>query len=144
MRLLIQRVSNGHVSCSDGHEANIEKGYVIFAGFTHTDNEQMIMPAVKKVLDLRIFEDEKGKMNRSITDEHGSIMLISQFTLYGSTDRGRRPSFDKSLNSENARCMFDKLKLAFEEHIETKSGVFGSYMSVKLVNEGPVTFMLEF
>lgn len=144
MRLLIQKVSRGHVKCSNGHEAGIENGYVILAGFTHGDNEEKLLPAVNKVLELRIYEDDEGKMNRSIIDEGGSVLLISQFTLYGNTQKGRRPSFDSSLGRDDAGQLFSKLQNAFAQHIETKAGVFGSYMSVNIVNEGPVTFMMEF
>ncbi len=144
MKLLIQRVSESSVICENGHKASIGKGYLILAGFSVNDSEDMIRKAVQKTINMRLFEDESHKMNRGILDIGGSIMLISQFTLYSNTDKGRRPSFEKSMNRKQSQVLFDLLYNEFSRFIDTQKGVFGDYMKVSLINDGPVTIMTEF
>ncbi len=144
MKLLIQRISKASVSIEGGIKAQVEKGLLIFAGFTHNDNEEKIEKAVNKIIGLRVFEDNEGKMNNSILDVKGKILLVSQFTLYGSLSKGKRPSFEESMNKDDAEILFNKLLKKFSKYIVTKSGIFGAYMQIALINDGPVTFLLEF
>ena len=121
----------------------IKKGLVLLVSFTHTDTESDIDYLVKKVANLRIFDDENGIMNESILDVGGSILSISQFTLYANTLKGNRPSYVDALGGNDAIKLYDLFNKKLNEIVETKTGVFGADMEVSLTNDGPVTIILE-
>lgn len=144
MRVVLQRVK--YASCSvDGNiTGKCEKGYMLLVGFKDGDDDAMIEKIAKKVVDLRIFEDENDKLNLSIKDVDGSILSISQFTLYASCKKGRRPSFTNAMNPEQASKMYDKFNdelRKLEMHVE--EGIFGADMKIELLNDGPVTIILD-
>ncbi|MGN1343828.1 MAG: D-aminoacyl-tRNA deacylase [Traorella sp.] len=144
MRVLIQRVS--HASCKvDGeYTGKIEKGYLLFVGITHTDNEKIVEMMADKIINLRINEDDHGKMNLSIQDVSGEILSISQFTLYANCIKGRRPGFEMSANKDLAIHLYDEFNQQLRKkgmHVE--EGIFGADMKIELLNDGPVTIMLD-
>lgn len=144
MRVVIQR--SKQASCTiDGHvTGKIEQGYCIFVGFNNEDTEEILDKMIHKILFLRIFEDENGKMNQSIQNVNGSILSISQFTLYANCKKGNRPSFTDAGNPEYAKSlyeMFNKKLTNLGMHVET--GVFGADMKIELLNDGPVTIVLD-
>lgn len=144
MRLLIQRVSSASVSAGDAVAGEIGLGLLILAGFSDKDTGNEIPMLAGKVANLRVFEDEQGKLNRSLLDAKGSILLVSQFTLYADCRKGRRPSFSTAASQVMARIYYNKLIDAFRAHgISVQTGVFGAKMLVKINNEGPVTIMLD-
>jgi D-tyrosyl-tRNA(Tyr) deacylase len=117
---------------------------MILVGFTHNDTITDIEYIKKKILSLRIFDDEEGKMNYSIKDINGSLLIVSQFTLYAETKNGNRPSFSKSLKFNEAKILYDKFISSLkEENIEIKTGEFGSDMLVTINNDGPVTIIID-
>ncbi|MEK5185713.1 D-aminoacyl-tRNA deacylase [Solibacillus sp. FSL W7-1324] len=144
MRVILQRSKQASVTVDGQVTGAIQKGYVLLVGITHSDTEEDIKYVAKKITDLRIWEDEDGKMNRSIIDAGGDILSISQFTLYADTRKGKRPSFVEAARPEQAKPIWE----AFNEqlkanglHVET--GVFGAMMDVALINDGPVTITIE-
>ena len=143
MRVLVQK--SGHSSVSvDGKLVNeIDKGLVLLVGFTQTDTEEVLDFMARKVVNLRIFEDEAGVMNKSLLDVGGSILSISQFTLYGDTSRGNRPSYLKALNGEEAIKLYEAFNKKLNEFAPTKPGIFGADMKVAILNDGPTTIILE-
>ena len=145
MKLLVQRVSNASVEVNEKIIGKIDKGFLVFLGITHTDTEEIADYLVNKLLNLRVFEDENEKMNLSLKDIKGQLLIISQFTLYADTKKsGNRPSFTEAAKPEDANKLYkyfiDKCK---EKGIYTQNGEFGAHMNVKLLNDGPVTIMLE-
>lgn len=145
MRVFIQRVSEASCTVDGKVTGAIQKGYLILVGFAEGDDETKLAKAAKKVANLRIFEDEEGKMNLNILQVGGSILSISQFTLYANTSGGNRPSFVESLNP----VLAEPLYLAFNNelrkyHLQVEEGVFGAHMDIRLLNDGPVTILLEF
>lgn len=144
MKVLLQRCKNASVTVDGQVTGKIENGYLLLVGITTTDTEKEINYLVEKVVGLRLFEDAEGKMNHSIEQVQGSILSVSQFTLYADTRRGRRPSFTDAARPEMAKPLWelfnDKL-LAKGLRVET--GVFGAMMDVTFTNDGPVTIMLE-
>lgn len=144
MRILVQRSKNSKVKVNNDIVGQIEHGLTLLIGFTKGDDEKIIDYMVDKVINLRIFNDEMGIMNKSLIDIEGSILSISQFTLYGDASKGRRPSYIKALNGEEAINLYnlfnEKLK---EKHIHVETGIFGADMQVELINDGPVTILLE-
>lgn len=144
MRVVLQRSLQAKVEVDGKVTGQIEKGYVLLVGITHEDTKEDVRYIAEKVTNLRLFEDEDGKMNRSIYEEGGSILSISQFTLYGDTRKGRRPSFSEAAKPDVAKPLWDffneELK-RLELHVET--GVFGAMMDVSLTNDGPVTLIVE-
>ena len=143
MRVLVQRSKNSKVTIDGKVNGEIEHGYVLLVGFTLGDNEVIIDKMINKILNLRIFEDENGKMNLSILDTGGSILSISQFTLYANAKEGRRPSFVEALNPTEASNLYDKFNEKLKGMIHTETGIFGSDMKVEIYNDGPVTIMLD-
>ena len=144
MRVLVQRSKNSSVKIDNRINGKIEHGYVLLVGFTNGDTKDVIDKIVKKILNLRIFEDENGKMNKSIIDVKGEILSISQFTLYASLKGGNRPSFTESLNYEEASNLYDYFNSKLRENnIKVKTGIFGSDMEVSILNNGPVTIMID-
>jgi len=144
MKIVAQRVLGASVTIDDKVYSNIQNGLLILVGFTEGDTEDTINYMVKKVLNLRIFDDENGVMNKSVKDINGSILSVSQFTLYADALNGNRPSYAKALNSENALPLYEifnnKLK---ESNLQIGTGIFGAEMKVSLVNDGPVTIIIE-
>ena len=143
MRVLVQRSKNSKVTIDGKVNGEIEHGYVLLVGFTLGDNEAIIDKMINKILNLRIFEDENGKMNLSILDTGGSILSISQFTLYANAKEGRRPSFVEALNPTEASNLYDKFNEKLKGMIHTETGIFGTDMKVEIYNDGPVTIMLD-
>lgn len=143
MKVLVQRCDRASVSVDNKVVGSIGKGMMILVSFTHTDTSENIDYMVDKVLNLRIYDDESGIMNKSILDTKGSILSISQFTLYADTKKGRRPSYINALNGEKAIILYDEFNQKLKEHINVETGIFGAEMKVELVNDGPITIMLE-
>ena len=144
MRAVLQRVRRGSVTVEGRVVAEIEKGYVILLGIGHQDSEAAARTLVEKIAGLRVFEDEQGKMNLSVRDVQGSAIVVSQFTLYADTRRGRRPSFTDAAMPEVARPLVDRFaQLLAEQGVPTQTGEFGAHMMVEIENDGPVTILLE-
>lgn len=143
MRIIVQRSLNSSVSIDSNIVGKIDSGMVILVGFTHDDNESDIDYLIHKLLHLRIFEDEKGQMNKSILDTKGTILSISQFTLYGDTKKGNRPSFVDAMAFDKAKDLYEMFNKKLSEHIHVEAGVFGADMKVSITNDGPVTILLE-
>lgn len=143
MRCVIQKVLNSSV-CVDGVTVNqIQKGYMILVGITHADTVEIIQKMVAKIQKLRIFEDDNGKMNKSIVDVGGEILAISQFTLYANAKKGNRPDFLQAAQYEKARDLYAVFVSEMNKEIVTKGGVFGGDMQISLINDGPVTIVLD-
>jgi len=144
MKVLVQRCDNAQVSVDNKVVGKIDKGMMILVGFTDTDNIDNINYMVDKVINLRIFDDEQGIMNKSLLDTNGSILSVSQFTLYADSSKGRRPSYIKALSGDKAIYLYEKFnELLKKQNIKVETGIFGAEMKVELVNDGPVTIMLE-
>lgn len=143
MRLVLQRVSRGRVTVADRCIAEIGPGLVILLGIGPQDDEAQARFLADKVAHLRIFEDEQGKMNRSILDQGGQAIVVSQFTLYADARKGRRPSFTGAALPDLARPLVERFQhLLIEQGVPTQAGEFGADMQVELVNDGPVTILL--
>lgn len=143
MRVLVQRSLKSSVSVNNEIVGSIDNGLVLFVGFTHTDTSSDMDYLVKKVVNLRIFDDENGVMNKSILDVGGSILSISQFTLYADTKKGNRPSYINAMGGENSKKLYDEFNLKLSDYVKVEKGIFGADMKVNIVNDGPVTIMLE-
>lgn len=144
MRVVIQRVSEALVNVNGLYTNSINKGYMILLGICNEDTTDDIEYLVSKIEKLRIFEDENGKMNLSIKDINGEILLISQFTLYANIKDGNRPSFTDSMKFDEANKMYEVFKGRIKETgIPFKTGEFGADMKVSLVNDGPVTIIID-
>ncbi|MDV2581090.1 D-aminoacyl-tRNA deacylase [Alkalibacillus haloalkaliphilus] len=144
MRAVIQRVSTGSVEANDEITGSIELGLVVLLGVTHEDDEQDLKYIADKVTNLRIFEDEQGKLNLSVKDVGGKVLSISQFTLYGDCRKGRRPNFMSAAKPDQANDLYEK----FNEEVANlgvpvETGAFGEHMKVSLLNDGPVTLILD-
>ena len=143
MRVLVQRSKSSSVLVDEKVVGKIDFGYVLLVGFTDTDTKEKIDKMVRKILHLRIFDDNNGVMNESILDHNGSILLVSQFTLYADAKKGNRPSYIKALNSEDAIKLYDYFNQKLSEYIKVETGVFGENMQVNITNDGPITILLE-
>lgn len=143
MRVVIQRAKNASVLIDGKINGSINNGLVILVGFTYGDNIDDIDYIINKIVNLRIFDDENGIMNKSILDVNGQILSISQFTLYADTKKGRRPSYANALNGEEATKLYDLFNQKLNALVHTETGVFGSDMKVALTNDGPVTIIME-
>lgn len=143
MRILVQRSLNSSVKVDGKLVGSIDKGLVLLVGFTDSDTSSDIDYLIKKVLNLRIFDDENGIMNKSVLDIGGSILSISQFTLYADTKKGNRPSYIKALNGNEAIKLYDEFNNKLSESIKVEKGIFGADMEVSITNDGPVTILLE-
>ena len=143
MRVLVQRSLKSSVSVNDEVVGSIDKGLVLLVGFTEGDNSQKIDYLVNKILNLRIFDDENGVMNKSILDVGGSILSVSQFTLYADTKKGNRPSYVNALGGDKATLLYDEFNKKLNEHIHVETGIFGADMKVSITNDGPITILLE-
>ena len=145
MKVLLQRVKESSV-CIDGQcVSKIGAGIMALVGIEKDDTSETIEKMAKKTVNLRIFSDENGKMNKSLLDVNGEMLIVSQFTLCGNCKKGTRPSFDNSAPPELAEELYNKFIKAIKEYgVVVKTGRFGAMMEVSLINDGPVTFMLEF
>lgn len=143
MRVLVQRCDEASVKVDNKVVGKINKGMVILVGFTDGDNSTNIDYMVEKVLNLRIYDDEQGVMNKSLLDTNGSILSISQFTLYADARKGRRPSYADALGGELATKLYDEFNEKLKKQVHVETGIFGAEMKVSLINDGPVTIMLE-
>lgn len=144
MRVVVQRSEEAKVTVDNKVVGKIDRGLMLLVGFTDTDTSKEIDYMVDKVINLRIFDDENGVMNKSLLDSGGSILSISQFTLYGDASKGRRPSYVKALSGDKATILYDEFNRKLKEknvHVET--GIFGAEMKVSFTNDGPITILLE-
>ena len=144
MKLIVQRVRSASVKVDNKTVGEIGKGLMTLVGFTHTDTPETVKYLADRAVKLRIFEDENGKMNRSLLDVNGAMLIVSQFTLYGDTVHGRRPGFDAAAKPDLAIPLYEQFieeVKAFGVNVGT--GEFGAEMLVTLENDGPVTFTLE-
>jgi len=143
MKTVLQRVSNAKVEVEHKVVGKIDNGLMILVSFTENDNEEKIDWMIKKIINLRIFDDERGIMNKSVLDINGSILSISQFTLYADSSKGNRPSYINALNGNEAIKLYDLFNEKLSKFIKVETGIFGSDMKVSLTNDGPVTIILE-
>ena len=144
MRCVVQRVSRASVTVEGKITGQVEKGYMVLVGVEQGDAEQDVRYCADKVAGLRVFEDEAGKMNLSLKDVGGEILLVSQFTLLGDARHGRRPSFSNAARPEEANALYEAFCQALRaENIRVETGVFQTDMQVELVNDGPVTILLD-
>ena len=144
MRVLVQRCINASVTVDNEVVGKIDNGLLLLVGFTSVLDKNVIDYMVDKIINLRIFDDDNGVMNKSLLDVHGSILSVSQFTLYADTSRGRRPSYVNALSGDKAIVLYNDFNAKLrEKNINVQMGVFGASMKVQLVNDGPVTIMLE-
>jgi len=144
MKFLIQRVKNASVKVEEKLIGKINAGLLVFVGVTDTDNKQIVDYMVNKLVNMRIFEDENQKMNKSLKDINGELLIVSQFTLYAECNSGHRPSFSKAAKPQQAEELYEYVIEKCKEQIDiVEQGEFGAEMKVELVNDGPVTIILE-
>ena len=143
MRIVVQRCKEASVTVGDKMVGKIDKGLMLLVGFTKGDSLEEITYMADKVINLRIFDDENGVMNKSLLDIKGSILSVSQFTLYGDAKKGRRPSYIKALGGEEAIKLYQLFNEELRKKVVVEEGIFGADMLVSLVNDGPVTILLE-
>lgn len=144
MRVLLQRVARAEVRVGERITGSIGRGFVLLVGFTHSDSTAHVDWMVDKVIGLRVFPDDDDKMNRSLADVEGALLVVSQFTLYGDSVKGRRPSFIDAARPEQAVPLYEQFVAALRDRgVKTETGEFGASMQVELVNDGPVTLWLE-
>lgn len=145
MRIIVQRVSSASVHVNGSEVASIPYGILALVGITHSDTPNEVSWMAQKLLDMRIFPDEAGTMNRSVSDIHGHILVVSQFTLYGQLHKGTRPSYMAAARPDVAEPLYQLLISILQRspHITVAHGIFGAMMDVSLVNSGPVTIILE-
>ena len=143
MRAVIQRVKNANVKIDEKIIGEINEGLLVYLGFTEGDNEEDFSYMENKILNLRIFSDDEGKMNLSCKDIGGELLLVSQFTLYADGRKGRRPSFSNALGGDEARKLYDDFVERMKKSIKVETGEFGGDMKVSSINDGPVTILLD-
>ena len=143
MRAVVQRVLSASVAIGGTVKGEIGKGYLVLLGIEENDTEKDLDYIAEKLLGLRVFEDEAGKMNRSVLDAGGSILLVSQFTLYGDARKGRRPSFIRAARPEKAIPLYEAMIARLRAALSVETGEFGADMQVSLINDGPVTILLD-
>ena len=144
MRIVLQRVAHASVTVDEKVIGKIQRGFLLLVGVTHDDAMEDMEYLVRKIVQMRIFEDEEGKLNRSIQDIGGEILSVSQFTLYAETKKGNRPSFSKAAPGDVAIEMFEQFNgLLRKTGIPVETGQFGADMKVELLNDGPVTILLD-
>ena len=144
MKIVLQRVSSASVKVDSKIVGRIDHGLLLLIGFSSTDTEENILPTIEKIVKLRIFSDEEGKMNKSILDVEGSMLLISQFTLYADTKKGNRPSFIEAARPEQAIPLYEFFIAEMRKRVtKVETGIFGADMKVELVNDGPVTIVFD-
>lgn len=143
MRAIVQRSLNSHVSVNQKIVGEIDRGLVVLVGFTENDGEKEIDYLVSKIVNLRIFDDENGVMNQSLLDVNGSILSISQFTLYANCKKGNRPSYIEALESKKAKPLYELFNQKLKKYCKVEEGIFGADMKVSIQNDGPITILLE-
>ncbi|MED3791111.1 D-aminoacyl-tRNA deacylase [Niallia alba] len=144
MRVVLQRSKEAKVEVDGKAVGSIEKGFVLLVGITHSDELEDAKYLAEKIAHLRVFEDENGKMNQSILDSGGAILSISQFTLYGDTRKGRRPNFMNAAKPDLAKELYDQFNILLRDQgLTVETGIFGAMMDVHLINDGPVTLILD-
>jgi D-tyrosyl-tRNA(Tyr) deacylase len=143
MRVIVQRVKEASVNVDQKEVASISKGYLLYIGICDTDHINIVEKAATKVKNLRIFEDENHKMNLSLKQVNGSILAVSQFTLYGDTKGNNRPSFIRAARPEVAKPLYESFIAQLKQDFDVKSGIFQEDMDILSVNDGPVTIIIE-
>jgi D-aminoacyl-tRNA deacylase len=144
VRVLLQRVSRAEVRVDGRVTGRIDRGFLVLVGFTHSDSDEKLAWMTDKIVGLRIFGDAEQKMNLALADVGGAVLVVSQFTLYGNAEKGRRPSFIDAARPEQAIPLYERfVALLRERGVRTETGEFGAMMDVELVNDGPVTLWLE-
>lgn len=143
MRIVVQRSLEASCEVDGKITGKINNGLVLLVGFTEGDTKEIIDHMVKKVLNLRIFDDENGVMNKSIDKENAGILSISQFTLYGDATKGNRPSYIRALSGDKAIKLYEYFNEELSKSIHVETGIFGAEMKISLVNDGPITILLE-
>lgn len=143
MRAVVQRVKRASVEVEGRVTGGIGHGLLVFLGIEEPDTAEDVKYICDKVANLRIFEDEEGKMNRSVLDAGGAVLLVSQFTLYGDARHGRRPSFSRAARPETAIPIYEQAIAALREQLQVETGEFQAMMEVSLINDGPVTILLD-
>lgn len=143
MRLVIQRVKYAKVSVDEKIVGSIDHGFLIYVGIHVDDTKQEVIKYANKVHQLRVFEDENGKMNLNLTQVNGKILAISQFTLYGDTKRGNRPSFIEAARPEKANQLYEMFCDELSQKIQVEKGIFGAHMTIDSLNDGPVTIIMD-
>ena len=144
MKVVIQRSLEANVKVNGKTVGRIDKGYVVLVGFSSDDDETVLPKMAKKIINLRIFEDENEKMNLSINDVEGELLIVSQFTLYANCEKGNRPSFVEAMEPKKANEMYEYFIERCKEKVKkVERGIFGADMKVTLLNDGPVTIILE-
>ena len=143
MRVIVQRVKEANCKVDGKITGEIKDGFMILVGFTNGDTFDNILKMVKKIINLRIMDDENGVMNKSILDTGGSILSISQFTLYADTIKGNRPSYVNAMNGEEAIKLYELFNEELRKYLKVETGIFGADMDISLINNGPVTITLE-
>lgn len=144
MKFVVQRVKNAQVDVDNKTVGKIDKGFLVLIGITHTDTKEIAEYLVKKLINLRIFEDENGKMNLSLDNIKGELLLVSQFTLYADCSSGNRPSFTEAAKPDFAKELYEYIIDECSKKVnKVEHGVFGANMQVSLINDGPVTIILE-
>ena len=143
MKVVIQRVTKSIVTVDNKIVGKIDKGLNVLVGFTDTDTMSDLEYLKRKILNLRIFDDENGIMNKSIKEINGKILLVSQFTLYADTKKGNRPSYIKALNGEKAVVLYNQFIEMLSTEIEVETGIFGANMQVEIENDGPITIIID-
>lgn len=143
MKVVVQRVKRASVEVEKKIVGKINEGFMLLVGFTEGDDYNTILEMVKKIVNLRIMDDEDGVMNKSILDTKGSILSISQFTLYADTKKGNRPSYVNAMKGDKASPLYDLFNEELRKYVPVETGIFGNEMLVSLDNDGPVTIILE-
>jgi len=144
MRALVQRVSEASVSVDNAVVSHIQGGLLVLLGIKSDDTQKDQDYIIKKILNLRIFSDQKNMMNKSVVDVSGEILLVSQFTLYGDCSKGNRPSFAKAMKPEQAKILYDDFaRNVKQQYGKVREGIFAAHMQVSLVNDGPVTILID-
>lgn len=143
MRVVVQRVKSSSVKVEGKTVGSIDKGLLVLVGFTHDDNIDKIKWMVNKIVNLRVFDDEEGVMNKSVSDIGGSVLSVSQFTLYADANKGNRPSYINAMKQEDASLLYDIFNEELMSKINTQTGIFRVDMQVELINDGPITIVIE-
>ena len=144
MKIIIQRVKEAKMFVNTKYKCEIEQGILAFVGITHDDNEKDIDYCVDKLINLRIFSDDDGKMNLSVQDVDGSLMIVSNFTIYGETRKGRRPSYTESAPADKAREIYNIfLKKLLKTRVPCETGEVQEHMDIEAINDGPITLIIE-
>lgn len=143
MRVVIQRVSEAHVTVESEVVGKIKQGYVLLVGFKANEEPTVLKKMVEKIIHLRLFEDQEGKLNESLLERQFEVLSISQFTLYADARKGRRPSFTKAASAHEAKQLYEVFNTLLKEWVHVETGIFQADMKVSLTNNGPVTVVLD-